>query len=72
MNHSRTGAASNSATPGIICRRIGSMAVMVDAITHKQPKIKDVLMTTAAVLATVYVLNQIAFTRNLVQKALAG
>lgn len=37
-----------------------------------QSKIKDVLMTTAAVLATVYVLNQIAFTRNLVQKALAG
>lgn len=40
--------------------------------TAMQSKIKDVLMTTAAVLATVYVLNQIAFTRNLVQKALAG
>ena len=37
-----------------------------------QSKIKDVLMTTAAVLACVYVLNQISATRNLVQKALAG
>ena len=37
-----------------------------------QSKIKDVLITTAAVLACVYVLNKVAFTRNLVQKALAG
>ena len=37
-----------------------------------QSKIKDVLMTTAAVLVCVYVLNQVAVTRNLVQKALAG
>ena len=34
----------DSATPGTICLRIGSMAVMVDASTHKQPKINDVLM----------------------------
>lgn len=35
-------------------------------------KIKEALVSTAAVLATIYVLNQIAFTRGLVQKALAG
>jgi hypothetical protein len=37
-----------------------------------QSKIKDALISTAVVLATVYALNQIAFTRGVVQKALAG
>lgn len=35
-------------------------------------KIKEALITTAVVLATVYALNQIPFTRPVVQKALAG
>ncbi len=34
-------------------------------------KIKEALVTTAVVLATVYALNQVAFTRPMVQKALA-
>jgi hypothetical protein len=37
-----------------------------------QSKIKDALISTAAVLATIYVLNQISVTRGLVQRALAG
>ncbi|VTU20755.1 hypothetical protein SRS16CHR_02707 [Variovorax sp. SRS16] len=37
-----------------------------------QSKIKDALISTAAVLATIYVLNQVSITRGLVQKALAG
>ncbi|CKV51373.1 Uncharacterised protein [Mycobacterium tuberculosis] len=37
-----------------------------------QSKIKDALISTAAVLATIYVLNQISVTRGLVRKALAG
>jgi hypothetical protein len=37
-----------------------------------QSKIKDALISTAAVLATIYVLNQISVSRNLVQRALAG
>lgn len=37
-----------------------------------QSKIKDALVSTAAVLATIYVLNQLSVTRGLVQKALAG
>ncbi|MDR7095538.1 hypothetical protein J2X09_003289 [Hydrogenophaga laconesensis] len=35
-------------------------------------KIKDALMTTAVVLGVIYGLNQIGFTRPLVQKALQG
>lgn len=35
-------------------------------------KIKDALMTTAVVLGVVFALNQVAFTRGLVQKALQG
>lgn len=34
--------------------------------------IKNAAMTTALVLATIYVLNQAAMTRNLVQRALNG
>ena len=37
-----------------------------------QSKIKDALISTAAVLATIYVLNQISITKSLVQKALVG
>jgi len=37
-----------------------------------QSKIKDALISTAAVLATIYVLNQFGITKGLVQKALAG
>jgi len=36
-----------------------------------QSKLKDALMTTAVVLATIYVLNKVSFTRNVVQTALA-
>lgn len=34
--------------------------------------VKNALMTTAAVLATLYVLNQVAVTRGIVQKAITG
>lgn len=37
-----------------------------------QSKIKNALMTTAVVLGTLYVLNQISATRGLVQKAING
>lgn len=37
-----------------------------------QSKVKEALMTTAAVLATIYVLNKISFTKSLVQTALQG
>lgn len=37
-----------------------------------QANIKNALMTTAAVLATLYVLNQVSFTRGIVQKAITG
>lgn len=36
-----------------------------------QSKLKDALMTTAVVLATVYVLNKVSFTRSIVQTAIA-
>lgn len=36
-----------------------------------QSKLKDALITTAVVLGTVYVLNKVSFTRNIVQTALA-
>lgn len=35
-------------------------------------KIKEAVITTAVVLATIYALNQISFSRGLVQKALTG
>lgn len=35
-------------------------------------KIKEALITTAVVLATMYALNQISFTKAVVQKALTG
>ncbi len=35
-------------------------------------KIKDALMTTAVVLGVVFALNQVPFTRPIVQKALGG
>lgn len=35
-------------------------------------KIKSAIVTTAVVLATVYALNQLSFSRALVQKALTG
>jgi hypothetical protein len=37
-----------------------------------QSKVKEALMTTAVVLATVYVLNKVSFTKKLVQTALTG
>lgn len=37
-----------------------------------QSKIKDALISTAVVLATIYALNQVGFTKGLVQRALAG
>lgn len=36
-----------------------------------QSQLKQALMTTAVVLASMYVLNQVSFTRNIVQKAIA-
>lgn len=33
-------------------------------------KLKEALLTTGVVLATVYVLNKVSFTRNIVQEAL--
>jgi hypothetical protein len=36
-----------------------------------QSKLKDALVTTAVVLGTIYVLNKVSFTRNVVQTALA-
>lgn len=36
-----------------------------------QSKVKDALVTTAVVLATIYVLNKVSFTRNIVQTAIA-
>lgn len=33
-------------------------------------KLKEALLTTAVVLATVYVLNKVTFTRGIVQEAL--
>lgn len=35
-------------------------------------KLKEALVSTAVVLATLYALNQVSFTRGLVQKALSG
>lgn len=35
-------------------------------------KIKEALITTAVVLGTIYALNQVPFTRPIVQRALAG
>lgn len=35
-------------------------------------KLKEAVITTAVVLATIYALNQISFSRSLVQKALTG
>ena len=35
-------------------------------------KIKEAVITTAVVLATIYALNQISFSRAVVQKALTG
>lgn len=35
-------------------------------------KIKEALVGATVLLATIYALNQISFTRNLVQKALTG
>lgn len=37
-----------------------------------QAKIKDAVITTAVVLATIWALNQVSMTRNLVQRAIAG
>lgn len=37
-----------------------------------QAKIKDALITTAVVLGTIYVLNQVSVTKGIVQKALIG
>jgi hypothetical protein len=37
-----------------------------------QSKIKDALVSTAIVLATIYALNRVAATRKIVQTALAG
>ena len=37
-----------------------------------QSKIKDALISTAAVLATIYVLRRVSVTRGLVDTALAG
>lgn len=41
------------------------------AIEMNIGKIKEALVTTAVVLATIYALNQVSLTRNVVQKALA-
>lgn len=35
-------------------------------------KVKDALVGAAVLLATIYALNQVSFTRGLVQKALSG
>lgn len=35
-------------------------------------RIKDALVSTAVVLATIYALNRVSFTRSIVQQALAG
>jgi hypothetical protein len=35
-------------------------------------KIKEAVITTAVVLAVIYSLNQLSFTRGVVQKALTG
>lgn len=35
-------------------------------------KIKEAVITTAVVLATIYALNQLNFTRSIVNKALTG
>lgn len=37
-----------------------------------QAKIKNAVMTTALVLATIYALNQVSATKGLVQRALNG
>ncbi len=35
-------------------------------------QVKNALMTTAAVLVTIYILNQFGPTQNIVRKAIAG
>lgn len=37
-----------------------------------QAKVKNAVVTTAIVLATIYALNQFSVTRGFVQKAIAG
>jgi hypothetical protein len=51
---------------------VGSIASTIHPGETMQSKVKDALMTTGAVLLTIFVLNKISFTRNLVQTALSG
>lgn len=53
------------------------LPIKLSTIHRKTPmpttsKIKEAVVTTAVVLAVIYSLNQLSFTRGVVQKALTG